>query len=62
MIDYLKKLTVKNAGFEIKDRGDCQLLSELIIERTDELISYNTLRRLFGLVDFVKPNKNTLPF
>ncbi len=60
MIDYLKKLTVKNAGFEIKDRGDCQLLSELIIERTDELISYNTLRRLFGLVDFVKPNKNTL--
>lgn len=60
MIDYLKKLTIKNAGFEIKDRGDCQLLSELILERTDELLSYNTLRRLFGLVGFVKPNKNTL--
>lgn len=60
MIDYLKKLTIKSAGFEIKDRGDCQLLSELILERTDELISYNTLRRLFGLVSFVKPNKNTL--
>lgn len=60
MINYLKNLTIKSAGFEIKDRGDCQLLSELILERTDELISYNTLRRLFGLVSFVKPNKNTL--
>ena len=60
MIDYLKKLTEKNAGFAIQDRGDCQLLSELIIEKTDELISYNTLRRLFGLASYVKPSKNTL--
>lgn len=60
MIEYLKKLTEKNAGFAIQDRGDCQLLSELIIERTDELISYNTLRRLFGLATYVKPSKNTL--
>ena len=49
MIDYLKKLTIKNAGFEIIDRGDCQLLSsELIIEKIDETVSYNTLRRIFG--------------
>ncbi len=60
MIEYLKKLTEKNAGFTIQDRGDCQLLSELIVEKTDELISYNTLRRLFGLATFVKPSKNTL--
>ena len=60
MIEYLKKLTEKTAGFAIQDRGDCQLLSELIIERTDELISYNTLRRLFGLASYVKPSKNTL--
>lgn len=60
MIEYLKKLTEKNAGFTIQDRGDCQLLSELIIERTDEFISYNTLRRLFGLASYVKPSKNTL--
>lgn len=60
MIDYLKKLTIKNAGFAVTDRGDCQLLSELIVEKTDELISYNTLRRLFGLATFVKPSKNTL--
>lgn len=60
MIEYLKKLTEKNAGFSIQDRGDCQLLSELILEKTDELISYNTLRRLFGLASYVKPSKNTL--
>ncbi|WP_396137320.1 hypothetical protein [Flavobacterium sp.] len=60
MIDYIKKLTIKNAGFDITDRGDCQLLSELILEKTDELISYNTLRRLFGLATYVKPSKNTL--
>lgn len=60
MIDFLKKLTIKNAGFDIQDRGDCQLLSELIIERTDELLSYNTLRRFFGLAPYVKPSKNTL--
>jgi hypothetical protein len=60
MIYFLKKLTVKNAGFEIQDRGDCQLLSELIIEKTDESISYNTLRRFFGLDYFVKTSKSTL--
>lgn len=60
MIDYLKKLTIKNAGFDIIDRGDCQMLSELIIEKTDETVSYNTLRRLFGLASQVKPSKSTL--
>ena len=60
MIDYLKKLTIKNSGFAIIDRGDCQLLSELIIEKTDETVSYNTLRRLFGLASYVKPSKSTL--
>jgi hypothetical protein len=60
MIDYLKKLTIKNAGFDIIDRGDCQLLSELIIEKTDETVSYNTLRRMFGLASYVKPSKSTL--
>jgi hypothetical protein len=60
MIDYLKKLTIKNAGFDIIDRGDCQLLSELIIEKIDETVSYNTLRRIFGLANYVKPNTSTL--
>lgn len=60
MIDYLKSKTVDNAGFEIKNRGDCQLLSALIIEKTNGEINYNTLRRLFGLAKYVKPSKNTL--
>lgn len=60
MINSLKKLTIKNAGFDIIDRGDCQLLSDLIITKTDETISYNTLRRMFGLASHVKPSKSTL--
>lgn len=60
MIEALKKLTLKNAGFEILGRGDCEVLSQLILEKTDEFISYNTLRRLFGLVAYVKPSVNTL--
>ena len=60
MIEILKKLTLKNAGFELKGRGDCEVLSHLILEKTDEFISYNTLRRLFGLVEYVKPSTNSL--
>jgi len=60
MIETLKKLTLKTAGFELKGRGDCDVLSHLILEKTDEFISYNTLRRLFGLVAYVKPSVNTL--
>ena len=60
MIEALKKLTLKNAGFELKGRGDCEVLSHLILEKTDEFISYNTLRRLFGLVTYVKPSVSTL--
>jgi|TARA_R110000737_G_scaffold268624_2_gene276021 hypothetical protein len=60
MIETLKKLTLKNAGFELKGRGDCEVLSHLILEKTDEFISYNTLRRMFGLVAYVKPSINTL--
>jgi hypothetical protein len=60
MIETLKKLTLKNAGFELKGRGDCEVLSHLILEKTDEFISYNTLRRLFGLVAYVKPSINSL--
>lgn len=60
MIEALKKITLKNAGFELKGRGDCEVLSQLILEKTDEFISYNTIRRLFGLVAYVKPSINTL--
>ena len=36
------------------------MLSDLILERTDEFVSYNTLRRMFGLAQPVKPRRQTL--
>lgn len=60
MINSLKNQVVKIAGFPIKSRGDCELLSHLILEVTDEFINYNTLRRLYGLVKPVTPRRQTL--
>ncbi len=60
MIEELKEITIKNAGFKIENRGDCVLLSEIIHEKTDEYVSYNTIRRFFGLIAYVKPNQSTL--
>lgn len=60
MIYQLKKLTEKNIGFKIKNRGDCHKLSEQISTSIDEEISYNTLRRFFGLDKETKPNSKTL--
>lgn len=60
MIKQLKNLTEKTIGFKIKNRGDCQKLSEQIFVSIDEEISYNTLRRFFGLDKETKPNSKTL--
>lgn len=60
MIEQLKQLTEKNIGFTIKNRGDCHKLSEQIAMSIDEEISYNTLRRFFGLDKETKPNSKTL--
>ncbi len=60
MFELLKKHTTKKASFEINTRGDCELLSALILEVTDIHISYNTLRRFFGLDSAVKPSTSTL--
>jgi hypothetical protein len=60
MYDLLKKNTIQTAGFDILNRGDCERLSNLILEKTDILLSYNTLRRFFGLIPYTKPNKTTL--
>ena len=60
MHNILKKKTETNAGFKINNRGDCELLSELIFEKTSRNLSYNTIRRFFGLAKYMKPNKNTL--
>lgn len=60
MFELLKNNTIKTAGFDITSRGDCERLSNLILEKTDILLSYNTLRRFFGLIPYTKPNKTTL--
>jgi len=44
----------------VLNRGDCELLSNLILETIDIEISYNTIRRLFGLAVNVKASKKTL--
>jgi len=60
MIDILKQKVGKKIGRKIKNRGDCELLSNAIFETLDVDISYNTIRRLYGLAPAVKPSINTL--
>ena len=60
MIDVLKNRVEKKIGGTIKTRGDCELLSNAITETLDIDISYNTLRRMYGLVPYTKPNTKTL--
>ena len=50
MVSILKKKTAEKANFKIKNLGDCIRLSNLILEINDEFISYNTLRRFYGIV------------
>ena len=60
MIDILKKELEKKIGRSITNRGDCELLSNIILEVMDIEISFNTLRRLYGIIPSTNPNKKTL--
>ena len=60
MVSDLIKEVEKRFGKKIENRGDCELLSLLILELLDETVSYNTLRRMFGLMKYSKPNSKTL--
>ena len=60
MIAILKKEIENKLDQKILNRGDCELLSNAILETIDIKISYNTIRRLFGLAPNVKANKKTL--
>ena len=44
----------------MQGRGDCEMLSDLILGQTNEFISYNTLRRMYGFAPEVKPRVKTL--
>lgn len=46
---YLRHQIEEQFGKKIETRGDCETLSDLISEHTGVLLSYNTIRRFFGL-------------
>ena len=50
----------KKYGVKILNRGDCEKLSEIILEQTNENVNYNTLRRIYGLAQKVKTRRDTL--
>jgi hypothetical protein len=60
MIEVLKEITFKKIGFKIKTRGDCHHLADMVYTTIQKDISYNTLRRFFGLDKKMKPSKKTL--
>lgn len=60
MIDELKLEIEKTFNRKITDRGHCEELVQDIYEKTSALLSYNTLRRFFGLAEYRKPRENTL--
>lgn len=60
MIDELKLELEKTFNRKIKDRGSCEALVQDIYEKTGAVLSYNTLRRMFGLAEYRKPRTSTL--
>ena len=60
MIEALKEAVLDKAGIKMQGRGDCEMLSDLILGQTNEFISYNTLRRMYGFAPEVKPRVKTL--
>jgi len=60
MINILKTVTQKKLGFKVDNYNTSKKLSEIIYVETGFEISYNTLRRFFGIVKSVKPSNYTL--
>ena len=60
MIHVLKTSTQKKVGFKIDNYNTSKRLSEIICIETGITLSYNTLRRFFGVVKSVKPSNHTL--
>ncbi len=60
MLKMLLQSVRDQAGFTISSKRECVMLSELILESTDIFISYNTLRRIYGLAPMVTPRAHTL--
>jgi hypothetical protein len=60
LIDILKKEIEQKLAERVTNRGDCELVSNVILETLGLEISYSTIRRFYGLVNETKPNNKTL--
>jgi hypothetical protein len=60
LIDILKTEIEGIIGRKINNRGDCEYLSNAIFDYTSIDISFNTLRRIYGLLPPTNPNIKTL--
>lgn len=57
----LRKRTIENTGLTMTSLGHCIQLSNYILEKHDTFISYNTLRRFFGVIaNETRPSALTL--
>ena len=60
MITELKSEVEKHFARKITNRGDCEALAQDIYEKTGAVLSYNTIRRIYGLAAYRKPRASTL--
>lgn len=60
MIEELKKLIEEKIKRKVKTRGDCEFISNAILETLDIEISYSTIKRFYGLNISTTPNNRTL--
>ena len=60
MEEKLKEITEEKIGFRIKVLKDSKRLSQIIAKENDVDISYNTIRRFFGIVKNVQASNFTL--
>lgn len=60
MLYQLKNNVSYKCGFKIKNRGNCVRLSQMISMELGIDLSYNTLRRLYGIVQGTSPSSTTL--
>ena len=56
----LRDITEVKIGFKIKSLKDSKRLSQIIAKENDIAISYNTIRRFFGVVKNVQASNFTL--
>ena len=60
MLGQLLREVEIHLGRKVRTKGDCQHLSDCFLEVTGDFVSYNTLRRMYGLAPSVVPRAGTL--